>query len=71
MVLGVFGAVAGIGLSHGMVLLLQRLVGNELAVGTGAMGIGIAIAFATSLLFGAYPAYQAAKTDPVDALRTE
>ncbi|MDD2629626.1 MAG: ABC transporter permease [Limnochordia bacterium] len=71
MVLGVFGAVAGIGLSHGMVLLLQRLVGNELVVGTGAMGIGIAIAFATSLLFGAYPAYQAAKTDPVDALRTE
>ena len=33
--------------------------------------IGIGVAFVTSLLFGFYPASQAAKIDPVDALRVD
>ncbi len=69
--LGVAGAVVGIGLSFLMVKPLQGLTGSELVVETSAVGIGIGIALATSLLFGVYPAYQAAKIDPVEALRTE
>ena len=72
-VLGVMGAVLGIVLSFGLASLLQNrlnmtlmdeMVGEQILLG---VGIGLIV----SLLFGVYPAYQGARIDPVDALRTD
>ncbi len=64
---GVIGIAAGIGVS----LLISILGGWTTAVSPASVLISFTFAFAVGLFFGGYPAYKAAKLDPIVALRHE
>ncbi|HHU61001.1 MAG TPA: ABC transporter permease [Natronincola sp.] len=72
--LGILGSFLGVLLSFGINKILTRTLGSGFSLEGAAweqilfgLGIGIII----SLFFGVYPAYLGAKTNPVDALRTD
>ncbi len=71
LLLGFFGSIIGLGLAFGALQLLSNFMGTELSLSAIKILIGIGIALVTSLIFGLYPASQAAKINPVDALRTD
>ena len=69
---GAFGTIGGILIS----LLVSwgagtQLVGWPITISAGAIILAVAIATAIGLVFGIYPARQAAKLDPITALRNE
>ena len=70
-ILGILGSIMGILLSFGATYLLEALIKQPVQLSLSNSLIGIGVAFVTSLLFGFYPASQAAKIDPVDALRVD
>ena len=70
-ILGILGSIIGILLSFGATYLLEALIKQPVRLSLSNSLIGIGVAFVTSLLFGFYPASQAAKIDPVDALRVD
>lgn len=71
--LGIIGSGLGILFSFGLGVVLKGALGAELMPTMAETRIlfGAILGLLISLLFGAYPAYLAAKTDPVDALRTD
>jgi putative ABC transport system permease protein len=65
---GVLGVLAGLAIS----LLINRLLPNlPSAVPAWAVAAGVLVAMSVGLFFGIYPAVQASKLDPVEALRYE
>lgn len=70
--LGLLGSLLGIAFSFGLGRLLSRVLGAAFPgmVGTRIF-LGVLLGFGVSLLFGVYPAYLGARTNPVDALRTD
>ena len=77
---GLLGVALGIGLSEGLEPLIEliraiapSLVGDDVNLTTQLTGWSIALSFAvataTGLIFGLYPAMKAAKQDPIVALR--
>ncbi len=65
---GILGVLAGMAIS----LLINRLLPNlPSAVPLWAVAAGVLVAMSVGLFFGIYPAVQASKLDPVDALRYE
>ena len=65
---GIIGVMVGAGISF----LINRLVPNlPSAVPLWAVAAGVLVAMSVGLFFGIYPAVQASKLDPVDALRYE
>ena len=69
--LGILGSIIGILFSIGAPYLMKALINQPVQLSMLNSLIGIGVAFVTSLLFGFYPASQAAKIDPVDALRVD
>jgi putative ABC transport system permease protein len=69
--LGIIGAVVGLGLSYGGVRLITNIVGETVTQSLRAQVYGIGTALCISLLFGVYPALQASRINPVDALRVD
>ena len=69
--LGFLGSIIGIVLAFGGMQLLGKLVYQKLPITFWTLIIGIGSAFLTSLIFGFYPAKQAAGTPPVDALKKD
>ena len=78
LVLGVLGGLLGVGAGYGLFVLYNRyqvtVYGDQFAALLGAFPwfallIGFAVALATSLIFGFYPAWQASRLRPVEALR--
>jgi putative ABC transport system permease protein len=70
--LGVFGAILGYALSFvGKTILVSVLDGLPLKVDYRVFLSALGISGLVSLLFGVYPAVEAAKINPVDALRTD
>lgn len=70
-ILGIFGSIVGILFSIGATYLMKALLNQQVQFSLVNGLIGIGVAFVTSLLFGFYPASQAAKINPVDALRAD
>jgi ABC-type antimicrobial peptide transport system permease subunit len=63
---GIIGVLLGVGLSMLMNLLLPKLPSVVPAWG---IILGVAMSMSVGLVFGIYPAWKAARLDPVEALR--
>jgi putative ABC transport system permease protein len=64
---GVFGILLGVASS----LLLSRTMGWPVSVPARALAIAPAFAVGVGVIFGFYPAWHAARMDPIEALRHE
>jgi len=70
--LGIIGALLGVGVSYGLSALLKAALGGNMDAMTGIrLLLGAGLGVLISLLFGVYPAFLASKIDPADALRTD
>ena len=70
-VLTATGGALGIGLGVSVGLLVQKLAHIPSAAPLWALALGFVFSSAVGLFFGLYPAYKAARLDPVTALRYE
>jgi len=65
------GGLAGVFLAWSVALLVRNLTPVPMAVPISAVLIGVGLSTVVGLFFGIYPAHQASKLDPIEALRAE
>jgi len=70
-VLSVFGGVVGTMLGAGIALAIANFTPIPATIEVWSVGLGIGITALVGLFFGLYPAMQAARLDPIEALRRE
>jgi putative ABC transport system permease protein len=70
-VLSVFGGVVGTMLGAGIAVAISSMTPIPAAIETWSVALGIGITALVGLFFGLYPAMQAARLDPIEALRRE
>jgi len=69
---GVIGVLGGIGCAALSTLALRATLGAwTLHIEPWSIALGVGLALCTGVAFGLFPAWQAAKLDPVEALRFE
>jgi len=64
------GGIIGIFLGIGVSLIFAKLSKWEFLVSYGSIALGFGVATAVGIFFGYYPARQAARLDPIKALRS-
>jgi putative ABC transport system permease protein len=69
--LSTLGGVIGTLLGFALALVISRVTPLPAAVQAWSVAIGIGITALVGLFFGLYPALQAARLDPIEALRRE
>jgi putative ABC transport system permease protein len=69
--LAIFGGVLGIAIGYIISLLIRLIVGLQASVPFWSIGLAVGFSASVGTLFGLYPAWRAAKSDPIDALRFE
>ena len=70
-ILGLFSGILGVALSMVAAAIVSDLAGLDLSVSWQNAALGIAFGLVTTSVAGVYPANQASRLDPIDALRTE
>jgi len=70
-VLSVFGGVVGTMLGSGIAVAISSMTPIPAAIEAWSVALGIGITALVGLFFGLYPAMQAARLDPIEALRRE
>ncbi|MFC7082107.1 ABC transporter permease [Halorussus caseinilyticus] len=69
--LGTFGSILGIPVGVGGAYLAGQYIGLSLVLPFEWFAIAVAVGVLVGVVAGLYPAWSAAKTDPIDALRYE
>jgi ABC-type antimicrobial peptide transport system permease subunit len=70
-ILCLLGGGIGILFGHGGSLLVQMLLKWPVATSPTAIAAAVAVSVSIGIIFGFYPAWKAAKLDPIEALRYE
>ena len=65
------GGLAGVAIAWAMAVLVRNYTAIPMSVPASAVLIGVGLSTAVGVFFGVYPARQAAKMDPIEALRAE
>ena len=69
---GLIGIVGGIGLAWTTATILTKMLGSwQLHIEAWSIALGLGLSVSTGVVFGIFPAWRAAKLDPVEALRYE
>lgn len=71
LVICVMGGAAGVALGFATAALFTRLAGVPAGIKLWVAAFGVALSSLIGLFFGIYPAWKAARLDPVEALRAE
>lgn len=69
LILSLLGGIFGVALGVGATSLICSFAGWTFLVSPRAIGLGVSVAAGAGIFFGSYPAYQAARLDPIAALR--
>lgn len=70
-VICVVGGIIGIFAGHGFSMLMSNFMGWPVAVSYAAIVISFGVSALVGIVFGYYPAWKAARLDPIEALRYE
>ena len=65
------GGLIGVLIAWGLAVLVRNLTAIPMSVPISAVLLGVGLSTAVGVFFGVYPARQAAKLDPIEALRAE
>ncbi|HWE30536.1 MAG TPA: ABC transporter permease, partial [Polyangia bacterium] len=69
---GIIGVLGGVSLASLIAFILTKLLGSwTMHVEWWSIGLGLALSITTGIVFGLFPAWRAARLDPVEALRYE
>ena len=63
------GCLVALSIAYPLTIVLKKYLGGAMSL--GVMGVGVAVAILTGVASGFFPAWRAARMDPVDALRNE
>jgi putative ABC transport system permease protein len=69
--LSAMGGLIGVAIAWTMAVLVRNLTAIPMSMPISAVALGVGLSTAVGVFFGVYPARQAAKLDPIEALRAE